>query len=315
MANLVSDHSCIVSVESISHRFMMGKQSTTALTGVDLRIRRGSLFGVIGPDGAGKTTLFRILATLIQPTEGSASVLGFDSVRDYRSIRPLLGYMPGKFSLYGDLTVEENLHFFAALFHTRVADNIHLIDSIYQQLAPFRDRRASALSGGMKQKLALCCALIHQPKLLLLDEPTTGVDAVSRKEFWDMLHRLRTDGLTIIVSTPYMDEAARCDDIALIQHGRILSTNTPAGIRGAYPNPIYAVQSSNMLELLQVLRRAPFTLHVYPFGEWHHLVVTDRSLDAHAIEYFIQERGMDAMVQPVEADIEDCFIDLMHVQV
>ena len=314
MANSAYKETNIVSVDDLTHQFVAGKQTTPALVGVSLHIRTGSLFGLIGPDGAGKTTLFRILATLIQPTRGFATVLGFDTVRDYKTIRPRLGYMPGKFSLYGDLTVEENLHFFASLFHTRVSENLHLIEAIYQQLAPFRDRRAAALSGGMKQKLALCCALIHQPELLLLDEPTTGVDAVSRKEFWDMLHRLRADGLTIIVSTPYMDEAARCDDIALIQHGRILSTNTPEGIRRAYPHPIYAIQSSDMLELLHRLREAHFTHQVYPFGEWHHLVVKDHNMDKYVIENYLLQQGINVMIQAISADIEDCFIDLMQTE-
>src|SRR5689334_297722 len=204
-----------------------GKEKTVAVDKVSFSVSKGELFGLIGPDGAGKTSIFRILTTLLLPDGGNATVNGFDVVRDYKEIRNCVGYMPGKFSLYQDLTVEENLNFFATVFNTTVEENYHLIKDIYVQIEPFKKRRAGKLSGGMKQKLALCCALIHKPTVLFLDEPTTGVDAVSRKEFWEMLTRLKDEGITILVATPYMDEALLCDRIALIQGGKILSVNTP----------------------------------------------------------------------------------------
>lgn len=201
--------------------------TTEALHDVSFEVKRGELFGLIGPDGSGKSTLFRILTTLLHADKGEAEVCGFDVEKEYRDIRSRIGYMPGKFSLYPDLTVEENLNFFATVFHTTVKENYEQIKAIYEQIAPFSHRRAGALSGGMKQKLALCCALIHNPDLLFLDEPTTGVDPVSRKEFWQMLHRLQQQGVTIVVSTPFMDEAHRCDRIAFIQKGTIQGIDTP----------------------------------------------------------------------------------------
>lgn len=207
----------------------------TALQGISFEVERGELFGLIGPDGAGKTSLIRIIATLLLPDSGNVKVDGFDTVKEYKDIRKRVGYMPGKFSLYPDLTVEENINFFATIFNTTLKQNYDLVKDIYSQIEPFKDRRAGKLSGGMKQKLALSCALIHRPSVLLLDEPTTGVDVVSRKEFWDMLQSLKTQGITILVSTPYMDEAGRCDRIALVQNGKVLSLDTPANIQGDAP--------------------------------------------------------------------------------
>ena len=229
---------------------VMNYGKVKALDAVSLKVEKGELFGLIGPDGAGKTTLFRILTTLLFPNQGTASVAGFDVVNNYKNIRNSVGYMPGKFSLYQDLTVEENLDFFATIFGTTIEENYDLIKDIYVQIEPFKTRRAGKLSGGMKQKLALCCALIHKPKVLFLDEPTTGVDPVSRKEFWEMLKRLQQKGITILVSTPYMDEAELCDRIALIQDGKILEIDTPESIVKHYPNPIYNVRSSNMYQLI-----------------------------------------------------------------
>jgi ABC-2 type transport system ATP-binding protein len=248
--------------------------SVQALQDINLQIKDGERFGLIGPDGAGKSTLFRILTTLLIPDQGTASVAGWDTEKDYRTIRQNIGYMPGKFSLYTDLSVEENLEFFATIFGASVKANYHLIRDIYEQIAPFKKRRAGALSGGMKQKLALCCALIHQPKVLFLDEPTTGVDAVSRDEFWQMLDRLKEVGITIFVSTPYMDEAARCERVALIQSGKILAVDTPDGIVKAYQQPLWEVRSDRYYQLLQDLRAAPFTKRVEVFGEFLHLTTT-----------------------------------------
>ena len=260
-----------VSVENITKRY--GK--TVALDGVSFEVEKGELFGIIGPDGAGKTTLFRIIATLILADSGTASVDGFDVVRDYKELRKRIGYMPGRFSLYQDLTVEENLSFFAAVFGTTIRENYHLVEGIYKLLEPFRKRRAGKLSGGMKQKLALCCALIHKPDILYLDEPTTGVDPVSRKEFWEMLGKLQQEGITIVVSTPYMDEANLCDRIALIKGGRFLQIDTPQNIRQGFSAPLWAVRSEKMHRLLDDVRAFPGVDNCYAFGETHHFTACE----------------------------------------
>src|SRR6476620_6273644 len=242
--------------------------TVVAVDDISLSIEKGELFGLIGPDGAGKTSIFRILTTLLLPDGGSATVDGFDVIKDYHEIRGCVGYMPGKFSLYQDLTVEENLNFFATLFNTTIEENYDLIKDIYVQIEPFKTRRAGKLSGGMKQKLALSCALIHKPAVLFLDEPTTGVDPVSRKEFWEMLKRLKQQGITIVVSTPYMDEATLCDRIALIQHGNILSIDTPEKITKSFPHQLYAVKSSTIYQLLKDLNTYENSLNCYAFGEY-----------------------------------------------
>ncbi|MEO0898577.1 MAG: ABC transporter ATP-binding protein [Bacteroidota bacterium] len=283
-----------------------------ALNNIDFIVEQGELFGLIGPDGAGKSTLFRILTTLLIPDEGHASVQGFDTVKDYKKIRRIIGYMPGKFSLYQDLSVEENLNFFATIFGTTIQENYHLIEDIYVQIEPFRKRRAGNLSGGMKQKLALCCALIHQPEVLFLDEPTTGVDAVSRAEFWEMLKRLKEKGITILVSTPYMDEASLCERIALIQEGNILGINTPKGITQSYGKPLFKVRSALRYNLLQELRLAPFTDRVEPFGEYLHLT-TIEGVAADSIQnYLLQQGQQDVEIFPTDATIEDVFLALSN---
>jgi ABC-type multidrug transport system ATPase subunit len=293
-----------------------GTSGTTALDGVSCDVQSGELFGFIGPDGGGKTTLFRILVTLLKPDGGSARVLGLDVVRDLWAIRRRVGYMPGRFSLYPDLSVEENLEFFASVFETSIADAAAQIAPIYEQLAPFKDRRAAALTGGMKQKLALCCALVHRPEVLMLDEPTTGVDAVSRREFWDLLDRLRGQGLTIVVSTPYMDEANRCDRVALIEQGRLLAIDTPQAIVQAFDRPLIAIRAPRRYEALLALRRFPHTRSVLPFGEVHHY--TDRRADApppaviEELRQFLTSAGFaDAEVAQVTPTVEDAFIARM----
>ena len=280
-----------------------------ALDAVSFSVGKGELFGLIGPDGAGKTTLFRLLTTLLTPDSGTATVDGSDIVNDYLSIRSRVGYMPGRFSLYPDLTVEENLEFFAALFGVRAKESYDLIAPIYEQIEPFRTRRAGKLSGGMKQKLALSCALIHRPGLLFLDEPTTGVDAVSRSEFWDMLASLKQNGITILVSTPYMDEASRCDRIALCNEGRILGIDTPDGIVRRFDAPLYAVRASNMYALLSAARRAEGVAECYPFGEVHHLVAGG-GFDIR--QFMDQLNELDGLsIKPAAPTIEDVFIKLM----
>ncbi len=269
-----------------------------ALKHITLDIQKGELFGLIGPDGAGKTTLFRILATLLLANEGTAHIEGLDVVKKYKKIRNIVGYMPGKFSLYQDLSVRENLDFFAHVFNTSIEENYHLIKDIYVQIEPFKNRKAGKLSGGMKQKLALCCALIHKPSVLLLDEPTTGVDPVSRKEFWEMLKRLKEENITILVSTPYMDEATLCDRIALIQYGEILSVETPENIIGRYPQKLYAVKADNNYRLLEALKKEPQVHSVYIFGEYLHVTFNDTPVDIPGI-------------REITPGVEDCFIALM----
>ncbi|MCM4172666.1 ABC transporter ATP-binding protein [Arenibacter sp. TNZ] len=282
-----------------------------ALDDISFEVKPGELFGLIGPDGAGKTTLFRILTTLLIQDEGNASVAGYDVLRQYKDIRHHVGYMPGRFSLYQDLTVEENLNFFATIFGTTIAENYDLIKDIYVQIEPFKNRRAGKLSGGMKQKLALCCALIHKPKVLFLDEPTTGVDPVSRKEFWEMLKRLQQKSITILVSTPYMDEAELCDRIALITDGRILQINTPGEIIASFPKKIYKVRTSNTYQLIQDLRIYPDTHSAYPFGEYLHFISKMASFGPKDLEGYLEEK-QHSNIEVIEtvATIEDTFMDL-----
>lgn len=287
------------------------KKEIAALNDISFDVQQGELFGIIGPDGAGKTSLFRIFTTLLLADSGTVTVDGFDVVKEYKAIRKRVGYMPGKFSLYPDLSVEENLNFFATIFNSGVKENYNLIKDVYIQIEPFKDRKAGKLSGGMKQKLALCCALIHRPSVLFLDEPTTGVDAVSRKEFWEMLKGLKQQGITILVSTPYMDEAKLCDRVALIQDGHILSINTPQRIVDDFANPLWAVKSDKMLHLLNDLKATDFIKDVYPFGEFHHVVLKDNSGESRLKTFIQQHQNYNAIIQPAKADIEDCFIALM----
>ncbi len=284
-----------------------------AIDDFSLNVEKGELFGLIGPDGAGKTSIFRILTTLLLPDKGMATVVGYDVVKEYNAIRGCVGYMPGRFSLYQDLSVEENLTFFATVFGTTIQENYYLIKEIYEQIEPFKNRRAGKLSGGMKQKLALCCALIHKPEVLFLDEPTTGVDAVSRKEFWEMLKRLKAQGITILVSTPYMDEATLCDRIALMQAGKILSLDTPDNIVKAYPVNLYAFKDENIYTLQQNILANELTESCFPFGENLHVTLkdeTDSSLQD--LLKSLKERGHEQIEhQKITPVIEDCFIRLM----
>ncbi|MEM7375256.1 MAG: ABC transporter ATP-binding protein [Bacteroidota bacterium] len=299
-----------ISIQQISKSY----DGTPALKGLSFEVQAGELFGLIGPDGAGKTSLFRILTTLLLPDEGQASVVGYDVVKEYKEIRKRVGYMPGRFSLYQDLSVEENLNFFATIFGTSIEENYDLIRDIYVQIEPFKKRLAGKLSGGMKQKLALCCALIHKPEALFLDEPTTGVDAVSRKEFWDMLKRLKAKGITILVSTPYMDEASMCERIALIQHGQILSIDSPQNIISAFNKPLFTIQGGNFYALLRDLRSYEETEQVLPFGDSLHLT-TYRERDAKVIQNWLTEKGhQDIQVKQQQAGIEDVFLDLLQTQ-
>ncbi|MCF6167659.1 ABC transporter ATP-binding protein [Lutibacter sp.] len=286
-------------------------KDVTALKDISFNVNEGELFGLIGPDGAGKTTLFRILTTLLIADEGTAFVANYDVVKNYKDIRNHVGYMPGRFSLYQDLTVEENLTFFATIFGTTIEENYDLIKDIYVQIEPFKNRRAGDLSGGMKQKLALSCALIHKPKVLFLDEPTTGVDPVSRKEFWEMLKRLQQKGITILVSTPYMDEAALCDRIALIQDGQILQIDTPKEIVKHYPKTIYDIAASNMYELILSLNEYQYNHSVYPFGEFVHYTDKRDDFNPEDLLKFLKNKGLkNIIIQLTKATIEDTFMEL-----
>jgi ABC-2 type transport system ATP-binding protein len=301
-----------VVVDQLEKRF----GATMALNGLSFSIAASELFGFVGPDGGGKTTLFRILATLLVPGKGGARVLGRDVVKDLWELRRRIGYMPGRFSLYPDLSVYENLRFFASVFGTTVECERPHIAPIYSQLEPFKDRRAAALSGGMKQKLALCCALVHRPEILLLDEPTTGVDAVSRREFWDLLADLKKTGMTILVSTPYMDEADRCDRVALMQGGRLLAIDTPRQIAESFERPLLAVRAAKRYPALLALRELPHVHAVYPFGDTIHYVDARTGEPAAAIaaelRAFLVARGFaDAEVEPASPTVEDSFIARM----
>ncbi|HLP04995.1 MAG TPA: ABC transporter ATP-binding protein [Paludibacter sp.] len=279
--------------------------------GISFSVNEGEVFGIIGPDGAGKTTLFRMLTTLVLPDKGSARVDGFDVVDDYKEIRNRVGYMPGRFSLYQDLTVEENLNFFATVFNTTIEENYDLVKDIYQQIEPFKTRRAGKLSGGMKQKLALSCALIHKPSVLFLDEPTTGVDPVSRKEFWGILKKLKEKGITILVSTPYMDEASLCDRIALIQNGQFLKIDTPPNIIAGYENKLWAVQSNRMSKLLKDLRANEAIRSCFAFGDKHHATINKPGYPAAQLHEYLQAKGHTGIhIFEIEPTIEDCFMQL-----
>ena len=293
-----------VSVTQLSKSY----SSIKALDDVSFDVPKGELFGIIGPDGAGKTTLFRLLTTLILPDSGSAVIEGLDVVKDYAAVRNIIGYMPGKFSLYQDLTVEENLNFFATVFNTTVKENYHLIEDIYKHIEPFRTRRAGKLSGGMKQKLALSCALIHKPKVLFLDEPTTGVDPVSRKEFWEMLLKLKSQGITIIVSTPYMDEARLCDRIALMQNGNFLRIDSPENIIASYPQKLWSVTSDNMHGLLNDLRSCPYVKSSFSFGASYHVTMEENMTVAILNEYLINKGYGNIDIREIEPTVEDCFM-------
>ncbi|MBM6883497.1 ABC transporter ATP-binding protein [Bacteroides caecigallinarum] len=293
-----------VSVSRLSKSY----NSIKALDDVSFDVPKGELFGIIGPDGAGKTTLFRLLTTLILPDGGSAVIEGLDVVKDYAAVRHIIGYMPGKFSLYQDLTVEENLNFFATVFNTTVKENYHLIEDIYKHIEPFKTRRAGKLSGGMKQKLALSCALIHKPKVLFLDEPTTGVDPVSRKEFWEMLLKLKSQGITIIVSTPYMDEARLCDRIALMQNGNFLRIDSPENIIASYPQKLWSVTSDNMHGLLNDLRSCPYVKSSFSFGASYHVTMEENMTVAILNEYLINKGYGNIDIREIEPTVEDCFM-------
>ncbi|TRX24190.1 ABC transporter ATP-binding protein [Flavobacterium franklandianum] len=296
-----------IKVQNISKSYNKIK----AVEAISFEVLEGELFGLIGPDGAGKTTIFRILTTLLLTNEGTASVAGFDVVKEYKAIRNSVGYMPGKFSLYQDLTVEENLKFFATIFGTTIEENFDLIKDIYIQIEPFKARRAGALSGGMKQKLALCCALIHKPKVLFLDEPTTGVDPVSRKEFWQMLKRLQQKGITILVSTPYMDEAALCDRIALIQKGSILKIDSPENIIKKYDKIIYDIKAKNKHQLILDLKNYPSQYSVFAFGECIHYIDKNSVFNSTDLQnYLLEKKHMEIEISVSNPTIEDVFMDL-----
>ncbi|NJN41739.1 MAG: ABC transporter ATP-binding protein [Flammeovirgaceae bacterium] len=305
-------HKSPIVVDGISKSYPVGKEKVNAVTNISFIVNPGEIFGLIGPDGAGKTSLFRILTTLLIPDNGNAYVEGFNTVNDYHEIRKIVGYMPGRFSLYQDLSVEENLSFFATLFNTSLEENYDLVKDIYNQIEPFKKRRAGKLSGGMKQKLALCCALIHRPHVLFLDEPTTGVDAVSRTEFWTLLRKLQDQSITMMVSTPYMDEASLCDRVALIQNGNILDIDTPKEITNKFENPLWAFRSDQMYKLLLDLQQMDNVIACYPFGQHHH-VVLHQDQDVPEILDQLKAKGQTNLkAEPGIVTIEDCFMQQMR---
>ncbi len=297
-----------IRVKNISKSF----GTTRALDNINLNVKEGELFGMIGPDGAGKTTLIRILLTLLLPDKGEAEVSGLDIIKDYKKIRSTVGYMPGRFSLYTDLTIEENMELFAKIFGTTIEENYHLVKDIYSQIEPFKDRQAGKLSGGMKQKLALSCALIHKPDVLFLDEPTTGVDPVSRKELWDMLKKLKEQGITIFVTTAYMDEAKMCDRVALINKGKLLSVDSIPDIINRFDSILYAIEGENNYKLTEDLKEFEYTDRVYPFGEVIHLIIKGDDEKVEEINSFLETKGhANFSIKRIEPDIEDCFINFM----
>lgn len=300
-----------IEVNNISKQY----GSLQALKGISLAVEEGELYGLIGPDGAGKTTLFRILTTLLLPDQGQARVKDWDVVNNVRDIRSSVGYMPGRFSLYTDLTVEENLQFFATVFGTTISENYDLIEDIYSQIEPFKDRMAGNLSGGMKQKLALSCSLIHRPDVLFLDEPTTGVDPVARQDLWTMLKKLKAMGVTILVSTPYMDEAAKCDRIAFLQQGEVLDVNIPQQIAQSFPKPLWAVNASDFASLIPELRDYPGIYSVFPFGQYLHVAIEDENLTMEVLQNYLESRNYkDIEVKSTEPGIEDTFMELMQTK-
>lgn len=297
----------IVTVDHLTKSF--GK--VKALQDISFATTKGEIFGFIGPDGSGKTTLFRIITTLLLPDQGQVTVLGLDCVKGFRELRRHIGYMPGRFSLYMDLTVEENLNFYATVFGTTINDNYELIADIYSHIEPFKNRPAGKLSGGMKQKLALSCALIHKPELLVLDEPTTGVDAVSRAEFWEMLKKLRKYNITILVSTPYMDEAMQCDKVALIQEGKLLSVDQPEKITDGFSRKLFSIKASEKYHLITALREFPLINTAYPFGDSVHVTFRDDRYDDSLVT-FLQTKGITGVtIDQTRAGIEDRFLELM----
>jgi len=297
-----------ISIEKISKKY--GR--INALTEISFDVQKGEVFGLIGPDGAGKTSLFNILATLQLPTSGKATLLAYDVVSDYKKIRKEIGYLPGVFSLYPDLTVYENLRFFATMYGNKIDENMDLIAPIWEQIAPFRKRQAGRLSGGMKQKLSLCCALIHKPKILFLDEPTTGVDPVSRREFWNLLNNIKKQGIAVLVSTPYMDEATRCDRIALMKEGKIITINTPVKIIEDYKGKLYSLKTDTIFNLLDCMQKCPIKCNYYPYGEFMHVSFYDENFDLQHFTDFLEKNGQTfSELTQIQPTIEDCFIELV----
>ncbi len=284
-----------------------------ALKDINLEVEEGEVFGLVGPDGAGKSTLFNILTTLLLPDSGDIRVFLMDAVRDYKAVRQIIGYLPGTFSLYPDLSVQENLDFFAVMYKSSIEENMNIIEPIWKQISPFKDRKAGKLSGGMKQKLALCCALIHRPRILFLDEPTTGVDPVSRKEFWDILKSIRQHDITVVVSTPYMDEATRCDRIALIQNGEIIGVNPPQTIIQNFKGHLYTFKSDDIFSLLQVMEQCPLRCNYYPYGEHCHVAFyEDMTTAMPQFERFLEEHQQPhSTITPIQPSVEDCFIEIV----
>ncbi len=299
-----------ISIQGVNKTYS-GK--VAALQDINLEVEEGEVFGLVGPDGAGKSTLFNILTTLLLPDSGNIRIFDMDVIHDYKGVRQIIGYLPGVFSLYPDLSVQENLDFFAVMYKSSIEENMSLIAPIWKQIEPFRDRKAGKLSGGMKQKLALCCALIHRPHILFLDEPTTGVDPVSRKEFWDILKSIRQHNITVMVSTPYMDEATRCDRIAMIQDGRIIGVNPPQTIIENFKGKLYTFKSDDIFSLLNVMEKCPLKCNYYPYGEHCHIAFyEDMETAMPQFEQFLSEQNQQhGEITAIQPSVEDCFIEIV----
>lgn len=299
----------VIDVQHLSKKY----DKVLALSDLTFQVKEGEIFGIIGPDGAGKSTLFNILATLTLSTDGVVTVLEKDILKNYKQIRKEIGYLPGTFSLYPDLTVQENLSFFATMYGSGIKENLPMVMPIWRQISPFKDRQAGKLSGGMKQKLALCCALIHRPKILLLDEPTTGVDPVSRKEFWDLLDKIKEYNVTVVVSTPYMDEVTRCDRVALMQEGRFITVDTPTEIVKNYKGDLYALKTTHLFQLLEIMPQFEFKCSYYPYGEYLHISFYHdiETMVSHFISFLEKNQISYEKFDRIAPLLEDCFIELI----
>ncbi|MCX7707216.1 MAG: ABC transporter ATP-binding protein [Anaerolineae bacterium] len=307
----MSENHPVIEATQLTRRF--GK--TVAVDGLDLSVARGEVFGLIGPDGAGKTTALRLLAAVMLPTAGQVRVLGFDTRRQAERIRRVVGYMPQRFSLYGDLTVAENLNFFADVFGVRGRERRERIDRLlgFARLTEFTGRRAAALSGGMQKKLALACALIHAPQVILLDEPTTGVDPISRREFWDILAELHVTGVTILVSTPYMDEAERCSRIGLMYEGRLIECGPPEALRSQVTDQLLAVWTPAVMAARQALAPLPEVLEIQTYGDVLHIFVADAAAAEARIAAALAGAGIPVTeIKRTKPRVEEAFISLIQ---
>ncbi|MCB9459700.1 MAG: ABC transporter ATP-binding protein [Anaerolineaceae bacterium] len=301
----------MIDIQSVSRSF----RQTLAVDSITLSIRRGELFGIVGPDGAGKSTLLRMMAAILNPTGGTIAIAGHDSVKDAEDIKSIMGYMPQGFGLYTDLSVQENLRFTADVYGVTGAQLEKRLPVLYEftDLASFKDYQAGKLSGGMKKKLALACAIIHEPPLLLLDEPTTGVDPVARRGFWDLLSGLHAQGTTTVVSTPYMDEAERCNRVALLYNGRVLACDSPSAIKARVPGAVLALTSSDNRRLAPLLLGLSGVIDIQTYGNLLNIIVTDRdTVRSRILDLLDSEQIDDYTLEDAPMRMEEAFIYLVN---